>query len=195
MKKLTCTLLVLAMLLSAVCLFSACGDEQTEQSSQAEQSSKEEQSEQAEESKYEPPEGYQPYDNGEISFVYPADWSATDGSTVTLIGTENTNNITVVFETKTDLYETWDLEAFETTMKPVYESMSATISDISLEQKKKGDLNVTVINYNLSMQGIDMKQTLYIVSTASKTYTVTVTTVVEDAELISNVYDSLTVLG
>lgn len=192
MKKPTCYLLAIVLALGCVCLFSACGEEQSEQSTHSMASGQAESSEPTEESKYVLPEDCQLYDDGYISFAYPSDWSVTDGSTVILQGTENTNNITVVYEAATDAYEKWTVASFNEVMKPSYDALGMTVSDVKVDQKKKGDLHVTEISYNMMYSGTDMKQTVYVVTVSDRTYSATVTEVVADSALVSNVYDSLT---
>lgn len=206
MKKITCTLLALVLLLSCIFLLAACGEEQTEQSSvseQAESSVQAESSEQvesselqesSEESKYELPDGYQLYDNGYISFAYPSDWTITDGVTVILMGTQSTNNITVAYEAKTDMYENWTHDEYVAFFEEVYASMNAPISNTKIEQIKKGDMHITVLALDTVVNGIAMTQTAYVVTTSNRTYSVTVTEVVSDPELKTNVFESLTTL-
>ena len=54
------------------------------------------------------PEGYKLYDNGDISFAYPADWVKTDGGVVILTNKSGAgNNITVTYEAKNTIYDTF----------------------------------------------------------------------------------------
>lgn len=141
------------------------------------------------------PDGYKEYNNGDISFAYPADWNLTDGSTVILVNPSGVgNNITVVYEAKNTVYETISVEEFEAQMKPAYQSMGMTIKGTTIEQVKndcgtkmtKISLTTTAANVSVTMQ-----QTMYITHVGSKTYTVTVTETTTDAALVQNVFNTL----
>ena len=168
MKKLSCV--GLALLLCAVLMLSACGP-----------------------AKVVIPEGYQVFENGDISFAYPEGWNMTDGSTVILVNeTGIGNNITVVYEQKTDMYAKMDTAAFEAQLVPAFETMGLSISNSQVTQTENdGGVSMTKITFNSSVAGASMVQTLYILSTETRTYTVTVTEVTKDSELVATVFDTL----
>ena len=138
------------------------------------------------------PEGYQTYDNGAISFAYPADWTANSGSVATLVNPTGTgNNITVVYEAKTDMYDDLTAESFGEMMRPTYEAMGMTISDVKVEKKTTNGLTVVEITYNAKVAGTPLSQTAFITTVGNSTYTVTVTEMTEDDELVRTVFETL----
>lgn len=142
------------------------------------------------------PEGYKLYDNGDISFAYPDDWNRTDGSTVMLMNpTGAGNNITVVYEAKTDMYEKMSVTEFNAQMKPAFEAMGMTITNVAINHSENGNgLDITKISLNNSYANVNMKQTMYIMTVGQRTYTVTVTEATSDAALVKNVFDTLTLV-
>lgn len=138
------------------------------------------------------PEGYTLYDNGDISFAYPEKLSKTDGSTVILTDMTTGNNITVVYEAKTDMYETLDNNGYKTMFKPVFESMGMTISKYNVEQiaKNAKGIAITKVTHTASVEGTSMEQTMLITTVGNKTYTVTVTEMVNDDAFVNNVLNS-----
>ena len=141
------------------------------------------------------PMGYTTYDNGDISFAYPADWVKTDGSVVILkkLGGAR-NNITVAYEEKNDIYDTFTVADFNSMMKPAYESMGMAVSNPSIEHKEVGGEKVNVISYTATASGGSMKQTQYIVNAGTRTYIITVTEMTADAALVNNVFNTIKVL-
>ena len=140
------------------------------------------------------PEGYKLYDNGNISFAYPDDWTITDGSTV-LITAGAGNNITVVYEAKTNMYEDMTMDDFNEMFVPAYEAMGMTVSNASVNSTTNdNDVKITKISYKATASGVTMKQTLYITTAGQRTYTVTVTETTNDATLVKNVFDTLTIV-
>lgn len=184
MKKIICYLLALCMAFCCVLALVACGGDETPDSSSLEASSEVS-------AGYVLPEGYQLYENGYVSFAYPSDWTVTDGSTVILQNTENTNNITVVYENATDMYENMTTESFVADLQPTLEAMGMTVSGVKVTQKENGGLAVTEMTYTIAFNGVSMGQTVYAVTVSDRTYSVTVTEVVPDSALVTNVYDSL----
>lgn len=171
MKRLVSYLMVIALLLGCIGMLSACGGEEA--------------------NTYTLPEGYTMYEDEYISFAYPSHWTTTDGSTVMLQNTENTNNITVVYEAATDVYETMTKESFETTMVPAFEAAGMQISDTAITQNTRGDLKITEISITTTLYGITMKQTMYMTTVSDRTYVITVTEVVSDPAIAENVFASL----
>ena len=141
------------------------------------------------------PEGYTVYNDGHISFAYPDDWVKTDGEVVVIkkLGGAG-NNITVVYENKTDMYEKLTLAGFNAQMKPAYEAAGMTISDAKVEHKTVGGEKIAVISYSAIMSGQALKQTAYAVTSGARTYSITVTEFSPDAELVKNIFDTLRVV-
>ena len=138
------------------------------------------------------PEGYTLYDNGDISFAYPEKLSKTDGSTVILSDGTNGNNITVVYEDKTDYYEKMTTSDYATDLRPAFSSMGMTIKGYSVDQIKNAKgASLTKIAHTASVSEITLKQTMLIITAGEKTYTVTVTEMVNDAALVNNVLNTL----
>ncbi|MBQ3507973.1 MAG: hypothetical protein IJA91_05420 [Clostridia bacterium] len=138
------------------------------------------------------PEGYQVYKNDALSFAYPEDWSANTGSVVTLMNPAGTgNNITVVYEAKTDMYDDLTAESFGTLMQPTYEAMGMKLSDVQVEKKTTNGLDVVQISYNAKLAGVSMSQTAFITTVGDSTYTVTVTEMTPDQELVKTVFETL----
>jgi len=139
------------------------------------------------------PEGYALYDNGDISFAYPESFVKTDGSTVILTDMTTGNNVTVVYEAKTDMYETLDNNGYKTMFKPAFEAMGMSISKYNVEQiaKNAKGISLTKVTHTASTQGKTMEQTMLITTVGNKTYTVTVTEVVNNDAFVNNVLNSL----
>ena len=94
MKRILCALLVLVLIVMGV---TACGEQSTPPET--------DQQTEAPETEASLPDGYTKYDNGAVSFAYPADWIEQDGSTVILVNASGVgNNITVVYEAKNDFF-------------------------------------------------------------------------------------------
>ena len=115
------------------------------------------------------PEGYKLFSDGYISFAYPENWSKTEGS-VTLIQNNSTgNNITVVYEAKTDYYEDLTVTKFNSELKPVYEAMGLSISDTSVKHKtNSNDVKITRLSFTTVAAGKSMKQTVLIFTVAGQ---------------------------
>lgn len=138
------------------------------------------------------PEGYQVYENGDLSFAYPENWTKDDSSTVLLMNpTGIGNNITVVYEGKTDMYAEMTVETFDELLRPAFEAMGMTLSNVTVKQKTSNGLDVTEINYTAKFMGTTMEQTGFIVTVGDRTYTVTVTETTQDDTLVSNVFNTL----
>lgn len=139
------------------------------------------------------PSGYAVFENDALSFAYPKGWAKQDGSVVILQDPSTRNNITVVSESKNAFYDTMTLEDFETQMKPAYEAMGMTVDNVKLERKETArGLKVLVMSFDNTTQGVSMKQTQYVTTIGAYSYTVTVTEVTPDAELVQTVFDTLT---
>lgn len=139
------------------------------------------------------PAGYTLFENDALSFAYPKEWAKQDGSVVILQDAATSNNITVVSESKNAFYDTMTIQDFETQMKPVYEAMGMTVDNVKLERKENAQgLKVLVMSFDNTTQGVSMKQTQYVTTIGAYSYTVTVTEVAADAEMVQTVFDTLT---
>lgn len=139
------------------------------------------------------PTGYTVFENDTLSFAYPKGWAKQDGSVVILQDAATRNNITVVSESKNAFYDTMTIQDFETQMKPAYEAMGMTVDNVKLERKENAQgLKVLVMSFDNTTQGVSMKQTQYVTTIGAYSYTVTVTEVTADAELVQTVFDTLT---
>ena len=204
MKRFLCLALALIMMLCSFTLV-ACDDKDDKSPINADESNNndnndntDDKNDNTDDKKDEPtiPEGYKLYDNGDISFAYPDDWTKTDGSTVMLMNpTGAGNNITVVYEAKTDIYDDMTISDFNDMFKPVFEAMGMTITNPSVSNSTNDNgLKIAKISYTVSSSGVNMKQTMYIMTVGQRTYTVTVTESTSDAALVKNVFDTLTLV-
>ena len=166
MKKIICTALVSVMLLGCVLAFAACGGVDV-------------------------PDGYTLYENNnDISFAYPEDWTVQEGSVV-VIKSKTGNNITLAYEPKTDMYDDMTVSTFNTTLKPMLENAGMSVSEVSVEHKTTNGLDVVEISYKAKMSGQTMDQTLFVVTVGERTYSISVTEVTADSELVQNVFNTI----
>ena len=185
MKKLLITLTVMLLLVFALFVMNACGNTAETTATTTETTTE------APVTDAPIPTGYTKYDNGDITFAYPKDWTKQSGSTTVLAGT-NGNNITIAYEEKNPYYASMTLSDFNNELKPALESMGLTISNAAVSQTKNAaDLAITKISYKATVAGVSMKQTLYITTVGNKTYTVTVTEVQTDETLLKTVFNTL----
>jgi hypothetical protein len=193
MKKILCALLALLLLVGSTFTFASCNTPNEQKPNDTQQSENEDDNKQEKGEDQKDiviPEGYRLYNDGTISFAYPENWTKQDGSLVILTGT-NGNNITVVYEAKTDAYENLTMETFNSVYKPAYEAMGLTVSNVKIQKTTTNGLNIVQITQNTKNATASMKQTQYFVTLGDKTYTVTVTEVVSDAKLVSTVLETL----
>ena len=140
------------------------------------------------------PTGYVKYNNGNIAFAYPKNWTRTNGSTTIFTNPNgNGNNITVVYENKNTAYDTLTTASFNSDVKPVYEAMGLAISNAKVEHKTTNGEKVTVISYTAKTQGRTIKQTQFVIHSGNRTYTVTVSEFASDTALVQNVFNTLDV--
>lgn len=177
MKRYLCLVLALLMILLSFSL-TACKDTDKNDDKETEASI---------------PEGYKLYENEVLSFAYPEDWTLQDGSTVMLVNPTGTgNNITVVYEAKTDMYETMSLSDFNKQLKPMFEAMGVRVSGTTVDQvTNPNDLDITKITMSSTVSNVTMKQNLFIITVGERTYTITVTEATSDANLPKNVFNTL----
>lgn len=178
MKKIVLTLAIMLIFILALSM-TACGNEATTTTEPATTEAP-------------LPEGYVLYDNGDISFAYPENFNKTDGSTVVLSNLINGNNITIVYEAKTDYYTKMTDAIYAKDLKPAFEAMGMTIEKYTVEQiqNEKG-VSLTKVTQTATVQETALQQTLLSITAGDKTYTVTVTEMVKDADFVNNVVNSL----
>ena len=140
------------------------------------------------------PAGYTKYSNGDMSFAYPSSWVTTDGSVVILSDKAGGNNITVSYEAKTDIYDKFTVADFNSLMKPAYESMGMSVSNVKIEHKTVNGEKINVFSFTNVAAGRTMTQTQYIFAAGTRTYIVTVTEATKDATLVKTVFDTIEIL-
>lgn len=137
---------------------------------------------------------YKAFYNEDIGFAYPSHWLKQEGSVTLLVPANGGNNITVAYEPKTELYKNMTLASFETIFKPALQSMGVNPVDPSVEQvvNNKG-VPMTRISYKTVQSGVEMTQTLLILTVGERTYSITVTVValMPDEALVNNVFQSM----
>ena len=171
MKKLLCMLLIIAMILMGAFAICSCDKKSAVI-----------------------PEGYTKYENDDLSFAYPSDWTRNDGSATMLVNSTGAgNNITVVYEAKTDLYET----STEAELKAIFaQAMNAygfSVSDFKLSQTKNDfvDKITKMTCTTTAANTAAMRQTMFVVTVGDRTYTITVTESTADQELVDTVFNTL----
>ncbi len=139
------------------------------------------------------PDGYKVYSDGKISFAYPEDWTKQDGSIVMFKDTDSTNNINVVYEAKTTVYDTLSADEFEEAMNEAYASLGMSISNVTAANKKTNGLSVRVFSFKTTLTSTSavMNQTQYVTTIGDRTYTVTVTESVDADDVVDTVFASL----
>ncbi|MBO7250346.1 MAG: hypothetical protein J6V42_03630 [Clostridia bacterium] len=187
MKKFLSLFLCLILLLSAVTLFTACDNDDDRDRDDDDKKKT------TTTTKLDIPDGYELYSDGKISFAYPEDWENQGGSLVMFRDPDTTNNINVVYEDKTSVYDSLTADEFEEAMNEVYESMGMSISNVSVATKKTNGLSVRVFSFKTTVASTSavMRQTQYVTTIDNRTYTVTVTELVSDADLADTVFETL----
>ena len=141
------------------------------------------------------PEGYTTYDNGDISFAYPSDWTKNEGSTTMLVNKSGKgNNITVVYEEKNEIYGEASDSELEKLMKDSISVTGMSISNFKRTKTKNDYSDIIKLTYTLSASGASMKQTQMIATVGDRTYVVTVTETTADQTLVDNVFNTFVVL-
>ena len=190
MKKFLSLFLCLILLLSAVTLFTSCDVHYDRDDDDDEDDDKKKTTTTT---KLDIPDDYKLYSDGYISFAYPEEWNKQDGSIVMFRDPDTTNNINVVYEDKTSVYDSLTADEFEEAMNEVYESMGMSISNVSVTTKKTNGLTVRVFSFKTTVASTStvMRQTQYVTTISNRTYTVTVTETVSDADLADTVFETL----
>ena len=138
-------------------------------------------------------EGYTLYDNGDIIFEYPEDWTVTNGSVVQIMNPKGVgNNITITYQAQSKIMDELTVEDFNKYLLPAYKSAGASISNVAVSHpKNENNVNITKITYTITMSGQSMKQTQYAVNANKKNYVITVTEATTDTTLVTNIFNSL----
>lgn len=185
MKKILSLVLALLMMVSAMFAFASCESPDVDD--------KDEKEENKEENK-EPtvPDGYKMYDNGDIRFAYPEEWMVSDGSVVVISSENGGNNITVAYESKSDFYDDLTADEFMSTMGPQFSALGQNISNVKVAHPtNEVGVKLTKISLNNTVSGVNMKQTMYVISSGNLNYIVTVTEVQANTKLVNTVFDTL----
>lgn len=182
MKRLFCAFLALVMMFSCALVLGSCNsdgkDKETEQPKPATA-----------------PDGYTTYNNGDISFAYPSDWTKTEGSTTMLVNKSGKgNNITVVYEAKNNTYEKSSDSELEKMMKDSMSAIGMSISNFKRTKTQNDYNDIIKLTYTISVSGASMKQTQIISTVGDRTYIVTVTETTADQTLVDNVFNTFVVL-
>ncbi|MBE6531318.1 MAG: hypothetical protein E7679_04425 [Ruminococcaceae bacterium] len=104
---------------------------------------------------------------------------------------QNMNNITVVSEDATDIYNDMTTESFEEEYAPIYEMLGMPLTNVKVSHKTTNGLDVVVISYDAELSGVIMKQTQYVTTVGEYTYTISITEGVADPALAENVFNTL----
>ena len=194
MKKIVCMLMALLLMVGCICALASCIKEKpttgdNTETPKTEDPKTEDNKEEEKKDEIVIPEGYTLYNDGKISFAYPKTWTKQDGS-VTIIQSTNGNNISVAYEAKSDVYVNMTLETYNATLKPLYEAMGMTVSNVKIEKKETNGQQIVIISQKTTVNGMTMQQTQYIMAVGDLNYTVTVTEVVTDTELREIVFET-----
>ena len=185
MRKIIYLLLVLALMMSCVSSFIACDmlpfskDDSADETPDTEPETPE------------CPEGYKLYESDKISFAYPEDWIMNDGSIVILMNETTGNNITVVYEAKTDMYDNMTVSSFNEMFGPTFATMGMTAKNVKISETTANGLKIIKVTYDATVSGVQMSQTLLITDIGSRTYSVSITEVEKDSEMVSTVLETI----
>lgn len=170
MKKLLCLLLAVTMLMGSLFVLSACDEKDKDKDD-------DKSTEAPGNSSFQMPEGYVIYENDDISFAYPEGWQKSEmGMMVMLVDMTTGNNITLVYQEKSDIYTTMDVAGFNQLLKPSYESAGMAVSDVKVSQvKNSGNFSVTKISYKATQGGNNFNQLMVVIQSGEYDYIVTVT--------------------
>lgn len=194
MKKLLSALLVLSLLICCIASFSSCDIiENILPQDNEEKNPEAEKTPEAEKKPATPevPEGYKLFKNDDISFAYPDNWGSEIGSLSILQELSTNNNITVVYEAKTTMYDDMTVSEFKKMMQPSMSSAGLTISNVSISKEKTNNLDVIKITYDISSSGVEIAQTIFITHVDDKTYIITLTEVMSSKELGETLFKTL----
>ena len=139
------------------------------------------------------PDGYTLFVNDDISFAYPEGWTKEGtGVEFEISSATSTTNIQIDGETPALMLEL-SLRDFKNMMSASLEDEGMSISDVTLEEYTQNGLSVRAFSFNTTMAEyeITVSQTMYIFSTGSRTYSITVTEYNPDAELHQTILNTL----
>ena len=190
MKRLTAILLAIMLICTGALAFSSCNGADDSAESKTEAATK------PQPKPAEVPDGYKEYNNGDISFAYPSSWVLTDGSTVLISEkADGGNNITVAYEATNEIYKDLTTDKYLELVKPSLDAMGMKVSGVTITQtKNEYDQGITKITQTMTVSSVTMSQTLYVINSNGRSYTVTVTEVTKDANIVKNVFDTLVAL-
>ena len=194
MRKIIYLLLVLALMMSCVSSFIACDMlpfNKDESSDETPDETPAETPDTEPDTAPECPEGYKLYESERISFAYPENWIKQDGSVVILMNSVTGNNITVVYEAKTTMYDNMTVSSFNEMFAPAFQASGMTASNVQITQTTANGLKIIKITYDATVSGVSMSQTLLITNIGDRTYSVSVTEVVKDSELVNTVLETI----
>ena len=207
MKRILCMLIALTVILATLCIFSSCnkpvgeGSASTQKPTQTEaptEAPTEKPSETTSAGIQEiAPEGYQWYSDGVVRFAYPQKWQKHNDNNMVILVNENGygNNISIVSEAKTDIYDTLTVEAFMAEMKPYFESMGLTVYGATIERMtNRNGIKLTMIRFAAQSGETVTTQTQYVCHTNEKTYSLTVTEATPQPDLFATVFTTLDVI-
>ena len=143
------------------------------------------------------PEGYKMYQYEDIAFAYPEDWTLSNqyGVLVLIRDTDSGNNITLAAEPYTGLYDNMTVEMFNQYIKPQYDSLGMTLSDINIEKETVNGLDVTVIGHITRFDGQTLYQTSFFFTVDNVTYAIAVTENPPEPGLAGTVFNSIIAIG
>ena len=192
MKKIFC--LVIALIV-ALCVFTACGNEQTNEdlSSDLTQTASKDNTDKTD-TTFTAPEGFTLYQNKDIVFAYPSDWTQTADASFT--SADNTKSITLTIEENS--YAGLDTQKYVQKVRPELEAEGKKLVTASAGQKNKDGVDITYITRTFSTTGQDGEtyQNIYALDVKGKTYVITVTQpngLEVDKTLGDKVYESIKV--
>lgn len=136
---------------------------------------------------------YSVYDAGNITFEYPGSWKVTEGTQVMFMDDKNAGtNMNLTAEAANPYYDILDTQTYIDAVVPIYESMDMTVTNVDVSHvENKNGVKITKIAMDMEYLGVQMDTTQFVVTSGDKTYTITVTEVVEVDGLVERVFDSI----
>ena len=143
------------------------------------------------------PDGYKMYQYEDIAFAYPENWILDEqyGVLVLIRDTDSGNNITLAAEPYSGLYDNMTVDMFDLYIRPLYEEMGMTLSDINIEKETVNGLNVTVIGHITRFSGQTLYQTSFYFTVDNVTYAIAVTENPPEPGLAGTVFNSIIAIG
>lgn len=155
---------ILLLLVITLCLFTACGGNETnDDGGTAALTPK-------------APEGFAWYQNAEMRVAYPSDWSKKEqDGTIIFSNADNTRTITVESQEKTTLYAGLDTQKYVQQFRNKLEAEGKHLSTARVAQTEKDGLTITDILQTFTVTATQeaIYQNRYVFNTNKKTYTVT----------------------